>query len=150
MDEPKSSSSLAITALNEPLPSTPKEEEKNRTKTFDPEFGVYRKKCEDPLDGTINTAGVLVPMSDFAAKKGDDNGNGGGGRLTLTDSERRRVLRNVLAVSAAYMMHFTAFVGATNLQSSINAAKGLGTVSLAAVYAALLVSTIFLPVITIQ
>lgn len=40
--------------------------------------------------------------------------------------------------------------GAANLQSSINAEAGLGTASLAAVYAGLIISNIFLPVIVIK
>lgn len=64
--------------------------------------------------------------------------------------ESRRILRNLLVISTAFMVHFTAFVGATNLQSSVNAKKGLGTVSLALSYGALILSTIFLPAAMIR
>lgn len=40
--------------------------------------------------------------------------------------------------------------GTANLQSSINAKDGLGTVSLSAIYAALVVSCIFLPTLVIR
>ncbi|KAI5630871.1 ion channel regulatory protein UNC-93 domain-containing protein [Phthorimaea operculella] len=48
------------------------------------------------------------------------------------------------------MVHFTAYTGAASLQSSINAEKGLGTASLAAVYAGLIISSIFLPAVLIK
>ncbi|VVC97504.1 UNC93-like protein [Leptidea sinapis] len=65
-------------------------------------------------------------------------------------SETKRIVRNVLVISLAFMVHFTAYCGAANLQSSINAEAGLGTASLAAVYAGLIFSNIFLPVAVIR
>lgn len=65
-------------------------------------------------------------------------------------SERWRIWKNVLALGFAFMLHFTAFWGASNLQSSINADEALGTFTLAAIYGSLLVSNIFLPVIVIK
>ncbi|XP_026327535.1 UNC93-like protein [Hyposmocoma kahamanoa] len=53
-------------------------------------------------------------------------------------------------MSIAFMVQFTAYSGAANLQSSINAEAGLGTASLAAVYAGLIFSNIFLPVLVIK
>ncbi|XP_049861278.1 UNC93-like protein isoform X3 [Schistocerca gregaria] len=64
--------------------------------------------------------------------------------------ERRRISRNVVLLSLAFMLHFTAFQGAGNLQSSVNADAGLGTASLATIYASLIVSNIFLPVVVIK
>lgn len=61
-----------------------------------------------------------------------------------------RIVKNVVAISIAFMVHFTAYSGAANLQSSINATAGLGTASLAAVYAGLIFSNIFLPVVVIK
>ncbi|CAL7950379.1 unnamed protein product [Xylocopa violacea] len=60
-------------------------------------------------------------------------------------SERWRITRNVLVIGVAFMVHFTAFMGATNLQSSINADDSLGTFTLASVYGSLIFSNIFLP-----
>lgn len=68
----------------------------------------------------------------------------------LAARERRRISRNVVVLSLAFMLHFTAFQGAGNLQSSVNADAGLGTASLATIYASLIVSNIFLPVVVIK
>ncbi|CAG5045202.1 unnamed protein product [Parnassius apollo] len=65
-------------------------------------------------------------------------------------SETWRIVKNVVVISLAFMVQFTAYNGAANLQSSINAEAGLGTASLAAVYAGLVFSSIFLPVIVIK
>ncbi|XP_032517443.2 UNC93-like protein [Danaus plexippus] len=64
--------------------------------------------------------------------------------------ETWRIMKNAVIISVAFMVHFTAYSGAANLQSSINAESGLGTVSLAAVYAGLIFSNIFLPVVIIK
>lgn len=72
------------------------------------------------------------------------------GKFKLSRKEKWRILKNVAAVSSAFMIQFTAFQGIANLQSSINAAEGLGTVSLSAIYAALVVSCIFVPTFVIK
>nr|XP_026499824.1 UNC93-like protein [Vanessa tameamea]XP_026499825.1 UNC93-like protein [Vanessa tameamea]XP_026499827.1 UNC93-like protein [Vanessa tameamea] len=64
--------------------------------------------------------------------------------------ETWRIAKNVVVISIAFMVQFTAYSGAANLQSSINAEAGLGTASLAAVYAGLIFSNIFLPVVVIK
>lgn len=68
----------------------------------------------------------------------------------LKPGETWRIMKNVVVISLAFMVHFTAYSGAANLQSSINAEAGLGTASLAAVYAGLIFSNIFLPVVVIK
>ncbi|KAI8436993.1 hypothetical protein MSG28_010395 [Choristoneura fumiferana] len=68
----------------------------------------------------------------------------------LKPGETWRIVKNVVVISVAFMLHFTAYSGAANLQSSINAEAGLGTASLAAVYAGLIFSNIFLPVAVIK
>lgn len=65
-------------------------------------------------------------------------------------NEKWRIMKNVIIISLAFMFHFTAYSGAANLQSSINAEAGLGMASLAAVYAGLIFSNIFLPVFVIK
>lgn len=72
------------------------------------------------------------------------------GKVKLPRNEKWRILKNVAAVSCAFMVQFTAFQGTANLQSSINAADGLGTVSLSSIYAALVVSCIFVPTFLIK
>ncbi|CAF4932683.1 unnamed protein product [Pieris macdunnoughi] len=65
-------------------------------------------------------------------------------------SETKRIVKNVVIISLAFMVHFTAYGGAANLQSSINAEEGLGMSSLAAVYAGFILSNIFLPTAVIK
>ncbi|CAG9138282.1 unnamed protein product [Plutella xylostella] len=72
------------------------------------------------------------------------------GKVKLPRNEKWRILKNVAAVSCAFMVQFTAFQGTANLQSSINARDGLGTVSLSSIYAALVVSCIFVPTFLIK
>ncbi|XP_066583355.1 UNC93-like protein [Prorops nasuta] len=80
--------------------------------------------------------------------------NGGGQFVKVkTDyppSERRRVIKNILVIGCAFMVHFTAFMGAANLQSSVNADQSLGTFTLAAIYGSLIFSNIFLPPLVIS
>uniref|UniRef100_A0A182SBW0 UNC93-like protein n=1 Tax=Anopheles maculatus TaxID=74869 RepID=A0A182SBW0_9DIPT len=71
-------------------------------------------------------------------------------KVKLRRGEKWRILKNIITVSVAFMVQFTAFQGTANLQSSINAKEGLGTVSLSAIYAALVVSCIFLPTLVIR
>lgn len=65
-------------------------------------------------------------------------------------SERWRIVRNILVISVAFMLHFTAFHGTANLQSSVNAEEGVGTFTLAAIYGSLLLSNIILPTAVIK
>jgi hypothetical protein len=65
-------------------------------------------------------------------------------------AEKWRIMKNIVVISLAFMVHFTAFQGAGNLQSSVNADEGLGTVSLATIYFSLILSNVFLPVVMIR
>ncbi|XP_025988285.2 UNC93-like protein [Solenopsis invicta] len=65
-------------------------------------------------------------------------------------SERWRIMKNILVIGCAFMVNFTAFMGAANLQSSINADQSLGTFTLSAIYGSLLFSNIFLPALIIS
>ena len=60
------------------------------------------------------------------------------------------ILKNVIVISIAFMLQFTAFKSMSVLQSSINKVDGLGTWSNTAIYATLLVSAFFLPSYIIQ
>lgn len=71
-------------------------------------------------------------------------------RNNFESSERWRILKNILIICIAFMIHFTAFMGASNLQSSINADDSLGTSTLASIYGSLIFSNIFLPVLIIR
>lgn len=65
-------------------------------------------------------------------------------------SEKWRIIKNIVVISLAFMVHFTAFQGAGNLQSSVNADEGLGTASMATIYFSLILSNVFLPVVMIR
>ncbi|XP_014243753.1 UNC93-like protein [Cimex lectularius] len=90
--------------------------------------------------------GELKPPPGSPKSDADNKSN----KIKLTPGEKWRILKNIAAVSLAFMVQFTAFQGIANLQSSINAQDGLGTVSLSAVYAALVVSCIFVPTFLIK
>ncbi|XP_066997583.2 UNC93-like protein [Anabrus simplex] len=104
---------------------------------------------DSSANGTQGQGSELKSVNSLSKCPRDD-GSKMSSEFEYGPDEKWRILRNVVCISMAFMIHFTAFVGATNLQSSINAAEGLGTVSLAAVYASLILSTIFLPSILIK
>uniref|UniRef100_A0A1B0CPZ7 Putative conserved plasma membrane protein n=1 Tax=Lutzomyia longipalpis TaxID=7200 RepID=A0A1B0CPZ7_LUTLO len=61
-----------------------------------------------------------------------------------------RILKNIAVISVAFLLQFTAFQGTGSLQSSINAAGGLGTTSLSAVFGAIIISCAFIPTLAIR
>jgi len=63
---------------------------------------------------------------------------------------KRGIMKNVIIISFAFMLLFTAFQSMANLQSSINKVDGLGTYSLAVIYAALVLSCMFVPTLMIK
>lgn len=64
--------------------------------------------------------------------------------------ENLRIAKNVIVIGLAFMLHFTAFHGTANLQSSINSDGAVGTYTLASIYGSLILSNIFLPTIVIR
>lgn len=88
------------------------------------------------------------PLCSMADGDGDDDQSKG--KFKMSPKEKWRILKNVSTISLAFMVQFTAFQGTANLQSSINAREGLGTVSLSAIYAALVLSCIFVPTFLIK
>ncbi|KAK7500310.1 hypothetical protein BaRGS_00008533 [Batillaria attramentaria] len=58
---------------------------------------------------------------------------------------KRQILKNVLVLSFGFMFLFTAYQSMANLQTSLNKEDGVGAWSLSAIYAALIVSCMFLP-----
>jgi hypothetical protein len=92
-----------------------------------------------------------IPMTtEIQRAKGDETGISDSNGKEYKPSEKWRIMKNVVVISLAFMVHFTAFQGAGNLQSSVNAAEGLGTVSLATIYFSLILSNVFLPVVMIR
>lgn len=129
----------------------------------------HSDSANDNRNGANNRSGDVYTVSvtgyDNQGFKGDSD-NGGPikppnrpltdeeissqGKFKMSRNEKWRILKNVGLISAAFMIQFTAFQGTANLQSSINAKDGLGTVSLSAIYAALVVSCIFVPTFLIK
>lgn len=69
------------------------------------------------------------------------------GRFVLLIDSRTGISLDELILIDSLLCHFQ---GTANLQSSINAKDGLGTVSLSAIYAAIVVSCIFIPTLVIR
>lgn len=67
--------------------------------------------------------------------------------LKFVNNGKGRIIKNVLVISVAFMLQFTAFHGTANLQSSVNEA---GTYSLLSIYSSLMIANIFLPVLVIR
>ncbi|XP_023214108.1 protein unc-93 homolog A-like [Centruroides sculpturatus] len=74
--------------------------------------------------------------------------------VQLSKEEKRQkklsIFKNLLVLSFGFLLLFTAFQSLSNLQSSINSAKGLGTASLSVIYGALVLSCMFLPTFMIK
>ncbi|XP_062129768.1 UNC93-like protein [Drosophila sulfurigaster albostrigata] len=76
--------------------------------------------------------------------------NGKPNQRVYEPRERFIITKNVVVIGLAFMIHFTAFHGTSNLQSSVNADKALGTTTLAVIYGSLILSNIFLPMTVIS
>lgn len=125
-------------------------------------------KDKSSSDVAVYTISVVGGYENQGFKQDDPSGNGGlskpppigdddgsddhlpKGKFKMSPKEKWRILKNVSTISLAFMVQFTAFQGTANLQSSINAREGLGTVSLSAIYAALVLSCIFVPTFLIK
>ena len=57
----------------------------------------------------------------------------------------RRAFKNLIVLSSAFMIVYTAFVSLQTLQSTLNAHQGIGVTSLSCIYAAQVVSCLFSP-----
>jgi len=68
---------------------------------------------------------------------------------TVTNNENLQVrfqtYKNLLVISFAFLLQFTAFGGIDKLQSSLNTEANVGVNSLSIIYAFLILSSIFLP-----
>jgi hypothetical protein len=58
---------------------------------------------------------------------------------------RFRTYKNLLALSIAFLLQFTAFNGIQNLQSSLNTEANIGVNSSSIIYVFLIISSILLP-----
>ncbi|XP_077988187.1 protein unc-93 homolog A-like [Glandiceps talaboti] len=72
----------------------------------------------------------------------------------MTKEERkqrkRRIIKNLLAISSSFLFLFTAFQALSNLQSSINCDEGLGIASLATIYVCMIISSLFISTTVIR
>ncbi|GBP70336.1 UNC93-like protein [Eumeta japonica] len=73
-----------------------------------------------------------------------------GADIVFGRGEKWRINRNILVLGFAFMVHFTAFHGTANLQSSVNSDDGAGAFTMAAIYGSLILSNIFLPAVFIK
>ena len=62
---------------------------------------------------------------------------------------KNQIIKNVAVVSVGFLFLFTAFQSMSNLQSSLNKELGVGSGSIAVLYAALIISCMFVPPIMI-
>lgn len=93
----------------------------------------------------------LTPLGQKNVNQASNGAPGGNeGSHAFQSRSRRSLLKNVLVVSFGFLLLFTAFQSIQNLQSSINSDQGLGTSSLATIYAALVVSCMFVPTYMIR
>lgn len=70
------------------------------------------------------------------------------GNQDRVSAEKRRIMKNLLFICFGFMCNFTAFQGASVLQSSLN--PEIGTGSLAVIYGSLIVSAMFTPTYVIK
>lgn len=64
--------------------------------------------------------------------------------------EKRRAVKNLVLVSIAFLLNFNAFQGLSRLQSSLNGDQGIGVLTSSVIYAALVLSCVFLPKVVLQ
>ncbi|GIY05247.1 UNC93-like protein [Caerostris extrusa] len=70
--------------------------------------------------------------------------------MTLNFTSRSRILKNLFVVSLGYCLFYSGFWALTNLQSTMNAVAGMGPDSQAVIYGFSMVSSLFLPELTID
>jgi len=66
------------------------------------------------------------------------------------DREKRRIWKNVIIISVAFLFNFNAFQGLSRLQSTLNRVEGMGVITLSTLYATLIISCMFLPKLMIR
>lgn len=61
-----------------------------------------------------------------------------------------RIIKNLLILSLAFLLLFSAFMGLTNLQSTMNSEDNVGVISQSAIYVAFIISSCLLPPLMIK
>lgn len=89
--------------------------------------------------------------------EGESNGSAATAVVSGKESDQEfgpregyRIIKNIAILGFAFMIHFTAFHGTSNLQSSVHSDGSLGAFTLASIYGSLILSNIFLPVMVIR
>ncbi|KAG8182981.1 hypothetical protein JTE90_013430 [Oedothorax gibbosus] len=72
------------------------------------------------------------------------------GQTECVSNSKRNSLKNFLSLSLCYFLLYTGFWGLTNLQSTMNAASGIGVSSQAVFYAFAMASSLLLPQLSIE
>ncbi|XP_018792026.1 PREDICTED: UNC93-like protein [Bactrocera latifrons] len=103
-------------------------------------------------NGLSNGNGIGNSNVDINSSAVTGNGSGAAklSARTYEPRERHIITKNVIVIGLAFMIQFTAFHGTSNLQSSVNSDKALGTTTLAVIYGSLILSNIFLPMTVIR
>jgi len=65
-------------------------------------------------------------------------------------AEKRRILKNIVLISVAFLMTFNAFQGLSRLQSSLHRVDGMGVINSSVLYVSLVLSCLFLPKVTLK
>ncbi|XP_023036466.1 UNC93-like protein [Drosophila willistoni] len=71
-------------------------------------------------------------------------------KIYVHQGEKWRIWKNVFVISLAMMVQYVAYQGTLNLQSSLNAEQGLGTISLSCIYLSMGISCMVLPTLMIR
>ncbi|XP_070561142.1 protein unc-93 homolog A-like [Ptychodera flava] len=98
----------------------------------------------------------LIPREGEVRKRKVDNGlddnswNVSPEKLFERTTKKQKIWKDILVLSTAFMVNFSAFAGLQSLQSSINCIEGLGFASLITIYVSLIVSGLVLPGVLIR
>ncbi|XP_070136147.1 UNC93-like protein isoform X3 [Drosophila bipectinata] len=71
-------------------------------------------------------------------------------KIFVSRYEKFRILKNVIVLSLAMMTQYVAYQGTLNLQSSLNAEGGLGTIACSSIYLSMGLSCLVLPTLMIR
>ncbi|XP_022216899.1 UNC93-like protein isoform X2 [Drosophila obscura] len=91
---------------------------------------------------------VVRPKKYYKVKHPQDHSDRG--KIVVSAGEKWRILKNVAVISLAMMTQYVAYQGTLNLQSSLNAKDGLGTIALSGIYLSMGISCLVLPTIMIR
>ncbi|KPU78462.1 uncharacterized protein Dana_GF24035, isoform B [Drosophila ananassae] len=81
---------------------------------------------------------------------GRDRTEDGRDKIFVSKYEKFRIFKNVIILSLAMMTQYVAYQGTLNLQSSLNAEDGLGTIACSCIYLSMGLSCLFLPTLMIR